>query len=204
MSLSPRARPIYGSKVLIFALLVALLQACATGGGREIVWFEEVSLSSGNTITVERGEVRRLVAEPFQKAGWLYQGSWIEGSIPGVGPFRWETSLSPWLLDLGADKRWYMIGMSGHTSEHEYGLFMPRPMWPRYIPFRLVDNKWTRIVEHDVPIEFTKPNLLVFGETIFEPLPGSVEDKEIRQKYTFGFSNGDKLDLSLKEQLNRP
>lgn len=184
---------------------VSLLAGCASGRGPEIVWREEVKLSSGEVITVTRGEVRRFVAEPFQRGGWLYQASWIEGSIPGVGPFRWDTPLTPLLIDRAADGHWYMVGRAGNTAEGEYGLYSPRPETrPLYIPFRLDGGKWTRIVERDFPTELDKPNLLVFGSIIFEPTEASYTDTEIRKQRRFGFRNGDTLALSLKVLVNRP
>jgi hypothetical protein len=195
--------------IRIALLLVALFSSPSVfaSAGREIVWLEEVKISTGKTITVKRGEIRRRVAEPFQKAAWLFQEAWIEGDIPEIGRFRWETSLRPWLLDRGQDGLWYLIGMFGaYSAQYEYGLYTPRAeIRPRYVPFRLRNGRWERIVARDLPEEFMSPNLLLYGETLFQPQKdGPTHETEVLKDFPRGFSNGDKLTFPLKAKVHIP
>ena len=195
----------------IFRLVLtscAVIIAGCVSPGQEIQWNEEVKISTGEQIVVKRGEKRRYVGAPFEKKGWLFQEAWIEAELPNAGRLRWDTSLSPWFLDRASDGTWYLVGLtSSYSSHHEYGLYHPRNAGALFVPYRLREGNWERILGKDFPAEFKTPNLLVYGELIFEPRPNgyywdgtTYRGRPIERK----FSNGDLLDLAQKERVNFP
>ena len=189
---------------LVLTSCAVIVAGCAAGP--EIQWNEVVKISSGEQIVVKRGEKRRYVGAPFEKKGWLFQEAWIEGDLPSVGKFRWETSLRPFLLDRGDDGHWYLIGLSGHRSEYEYDLYHPRNE-TFFVSYRLDDGVWRRIVGSELPISLntTKTlNLLFSGSMIFEPSDRYRYATEELKRSPHRFWNGDLLDLELKERVQRP
>lgn len=176
--------------------------------GNEINWNEEVRLSTDENIVVKRGEIRRYVREPLQKGDWLFQEAWIEWELPAFGRFRWDTTLRPWLLDRASNGTWYLIGMKGsYSSESEYGIHHPHGRGALFVPFQFRNNRWERILGTDLPAEFQKPNLLVYGELVFEPHPNATYWDGVthrRRPQEREFSSGDLLDLARKERVNVP
>ena len=159
---------------------------------------------NGNTFIARRSETRRYVVEPGQKGGWLFQEAALEADVPGLGHIKWETSLHPWLLDRANDGRWYLIGMVGaYAADSEYGIFDGRGTGPRFVFYRAREGDWERILVNDLPTELATPNLLLYGEEIFDPDP--------RRRYWTppsgpaprrNFFNGERLELDLKSRLN--
>lgn len=183
-------------------LALGLLSRCADPG-REIIWNEVVEASTGERFTAKRKEVRRSVAEPFQSAGWLFQQSAIEANVPGIGLVTWETSLRPWLLDRANDGRWYFIAIKGsYGSDSEYGLFDGRGYGPWFVIYRHRAGEWERILDKDVPPQFTKPNLLLNGSAIFEVDLTSPYWDDNPPRAQSRFRNGDLLSLELKRKVN--
>ena len=148
--------------------------------------------------------MRRYAAEPLQKGGWLFQEAILEAEVPRIGAVRWETSLRPWLLDQAKDGRWYFIAMHGsYGSTNEYGLFSGRGMGPQFVFYRYRPGEWERILAKDLPPELVYPNLLVYGEAIFEPDPSDsywAGNPPLKR----AFRNGELLTWELKRRINVP
>jgi hypothetical protein len=117
-----------------------------------------VRLSTGEVIRIERWEQQELVAEPFQKPGWIFRGAGFKARLPvaSAGDLIWEGTLAPLALDLGPDNVVYFVGVAlTRRAEREYRL----PPDKSHVAFSLRGGQWERITLHELPA-ITKPNLL--------------------------------------------
>ena len=154
---------------------VANVREASHGQTRE--WAEVVRTLTGHEFTVRRGERRRFAAMPFTKGSWQFEEGWIECDLPKGGHLRWDTSLSPWLLDQAEDGTWYLVGADmTWRSLHEYGLFNPRGWHKHFAAYKLSGRSWQRIIASELPPEFTRPNLLVFSDFVFEERERTIYD----------------------------
>ena len=210
--MSLRAISLYSSLALFATLAIGCLNvngrsACAPDG-KELMWRETVKLSNNEEIIVNRGEKQRCVGEPGRGSGWLFDQAWIEADLPDAGHLRWDTSLSPWLLDRAPDGTWYIVGTSPSSSSvFEYGLGSPTGIYKMFVAFHLVGNKWIRIKAAEFPSEFTKPNLLVYSRAIFgEKTDFLFFDGETYRRAPADppLRKGDVLSLERKDAINFP
>lgn len=164
---SMTTKPTSGRASLLSVLALVLLTGCANAQSdpneerwgvhrfKRIQWEEEVRFSTGEVI-VKRGERRRAAYGGEMRPGWLFDEAWIEATLLGVGPTRWEGSLSPLVLDVTPAGEWYLLAAIGaNRGRRDYQL--SRDMW--YVAFRLSGTTWQRIPFAEFPESF-KPNLL--------------------------------------------
>lgn len=152
------------SMLLIGVLLVQTGCATAQPGGKmkEIHWREQVRLSTGEVIVVERGEKLRRTGEGL-KNWWLFDEGWLQAKLPGVGSTRWEGTLSPLVLDVTAKGEWYLLGViAAPRAYREFNL--PEHKW--YVAFKLQEGVWQRVPFAEFPEAF-KPNLLADSYELF-------------------------------------
>lgn len=155
------------SMVTSFALVAVIeLTGCAqaqSGAGmKEIHWQEQVRLTTGEVIVVERGEKLRRVGQGFEN-GWLFDEGWLKAKLPGVGETRWEGTISPLVLDVTSKGKWYLLGITTAYRGHEdYKL----PEHKRYVAFTLTGGAWQRVPFTEFPPEF-QPNLLGNANRLF-------------------------------------
>jgi hypothetical protein len=166
--------------VLTILTVLALISACANA--KEIHWEEQVRLSSGEVMVIERGEKLRSVYDggPF-RPGWLFDEAWLKAKLPGVGETFWQGALSPLVLDVTTRGEWYLLGIV-RTSPggREYRLSGGK----RYVAFRLQEGTWRRIPFVEFPEQFAA-NLLANTSRLFliEDTPnGSTVNFDMKQK----------------------
>jgi hypothetical protein len=130
---------------------------------KEINWREQVRLSTGEVIVVERGEKLNLVSEPGRGSGWLFDEAWLKARLPSIGETAWQGALSPLVLNVTPRGDWYLLGVTGAYRGHQdYQL----PDGKRYVAFRLRNGSWQRVPFTEFPAEF-QPNLLGGTDSLF-------------------------------------
>lgn len=159
----------------VAALLLLLIAAgCASAGGREVrkvvEWKEQVQLSTGQVIVIERGDRYRPADDGRGGLGWLFDEAWLVADLPGAGQARWDGSLRPLVLDVTPEGRWFLVGVVGaYRGWKDYGL----PEQKRYVAFELSGKTWQRVPFAQLPESF-KPNVLANAYQLFliEGTPG--------------------------------
>lgn len=169
---------------LAVLMLAPILGACATV--RTVEWTEDVKLSDGRTIVVERAnEYRRVmdVGAGFQR-GWNFERASIAADLPPPVGRRvsWQGLMSPIVLDVLNDGEVYLVGVPTPAGSDEWRV----PRHELYVAFKLVAGEWKRIAIADMP-ETLRPNLFVSAGTYF-----------IKQ----GAGSDTHLDLPIKEKLD--
>jgi hypothetical protein len=166
------------------AAVVGVLSLAATSGSaKEIYWTEQVRLSSGEVIVVERGETLRSVFDVgAMRSGWLFDEAWLKGSLHGLGETRWEGGgVSPLVLDVTPDGQWYLLAIVRTLrGERRYQLAQRS----RYVAFKLQAGVWQRVPFAEFPEQF-QPNLLgnTYGLFQTNEVPsGTTVDYEMKRK----------------------
>ena len=156
-----------GGHLRVFFVLMAIPVMGACSNMKKVEWTEDVKLSDGRIIVVQRSaEYRRVmdVGAGFQR-GWLFQKSSITADLPSPVQRKvsWEGSLSPLVLDILPDKVTYLVctlGSGANRAEWKV------PDHEFYVAFRLVSDGWQRIPLADLPLS-VQPNLLGSTYTLF-------------------------------------
>ena len=171
------------NRFMRFVLMVGVLSITSTfAAAKDIHWKEQVRLSSGEVIVVERGESLRSVYDggPL-RPGWLFDEAWLKGNLPGVGETTWQGALSPLVLDVTAHGEWYLLAIVRTLrGEREYKLASST----RYVAFKLQAGVWQRIPFAEFPEQFL-PNLLGNTSRLFqidETPSGTMVDFEMKHK----------------------
>lgn len=155
----------YKLPALFLMTIVPMLGACSNM--RHYEWTEDVQLSDGKMVVVQRSEDYRQVTDigaGFQ-TGPLFQKATISAQLPRSSARRieWTGSLSPIVLDELPGGDIYLIGhaMTG-AGQNEWNLG-----WHGvYVAFRLTDDRWVRVPIEQIP-ESVQPNLLPNGYDLF-------------------------------------
>jgi hypothetical protein len=175
--------------IMLMAILI-WLTGCASADMEEregvhrykrIHWKEQMRLSTGEVIVIERGERRRLAYGGQLPFGWLFDEAWLEAKLPGIGTTRWEGALSPLILDVTPAGEWYLLGaVYASRGRKDYRL----PEHKRYVAFKLRNSSWQRISFTEFPDSF-QPNLLVSTGTLLwekEIQNGMLVDFEMKHR----------------------
>jgi hypothetical protein len=169
---------------LVMLMLVPTLGACSNE--KKVEWTEDVKLSDGRMIVVNRYEEYRRVTDAGAgfRVGWLFQKSRITAELPAPiqRKVSWEGNLIPLVLDVRPDKSVYFVGwvatgagmIEWKVSRREH-----------YVVFRLTNEGWQRIPLVELPLS-VQPNLLGSTERLFISGKGR---------------SGMRVDLKLKEEL---
>jgi hypothetical protein len=150
--------------LLLFAI-APMMGACSSM--QHFEWTEDVQLSDGRKIVVQRSEDHRRITDVgagFQQ-GLLFQRSGITATLPPpIGrKIAFDSSLSPLALDISPGNAIYLV-CSVPTRESELEWKVPREDF--YAVFRLLDDTWQRISLADLPVSI-QPNLLPSGYGLF-------------------------------------
>lgn len=149
---------------------------------KRIHWQEQVRLSTGEEIVIERGEKLRSAYGGVGTPGWVFDEAWLEAKLPAVGKTRWEGALSPLVLDVTPAGEWYLLGIvRASRGEKDYRLSDERK---RYVAFKLRGTAWKRIPFVEFP-EMFKPNLLASTDRLLKvdgAKNGMVVDSEMKQR----------------------
>ncbi len=153
-----KLRPaVLAAHLLVLLLGFAVTGCAALGDTRRVSWTEEVRLSTGEVIRIERWEQQELVAEPFQKPGWILRRAGFTVRLPAAGAeaAKWEGTLAPLALDVG-DGAVYFVGVAITTrADREYRIQPGKS----HVAFRLRGIEWERIKLSELPPAL-RPNLL--------------------------------------------
>jgi hypothetical protein len=150
---------------LAMLMLAPTLGACASM--KTVEWTEDVKLSDGRTIVVQRFEEYRRVMDVgagFER-GWLFQKSGIVVELPSPVSRKavWKGTLIPLVLDVQSGNEFYLVGViaTGH-GQFEWKV----PAHEFYVVFQWINDGWHRIPFADLP-RSVKPNLLASTYTLF-------------------------------------
>ena len=166
-----------GVRALLFgmiALQLALVSGCSFSNGiKRWSWSEEVELSSGEVIVVDRWEDRRQLTGLVERGGWVFVQGGIRIKPPhsGAQPIVFEEwRHSPRAIDITAERRIYLAVLQDSGGEHKYppppeegirttadGKILAGNL---YAAFQWVDGAWVRILLTRLP-EQTRVNLML-------------------------------------------
>ena len=154
-------------------LPLVLLSGCSFSSGiKRWSWSEEVALSSGEVIVVDRWEDRRQLTGLVQRGDWVFVQGGIRIKPPhsGTQPIVFEEwRLEPRVLDVTEDGKIYLVVLK------ETGAWYKNPPPPEerardtpsgrvsgnlYGAFQWVDGAWMRILLVQLPPQ-TQVNLLL-------------------------------------------
>ncbi|MCX7893694.1 MAG: hypothetical protein N2544_15175 [Burkholderiales bacterium] len=127
-------------------------------GARKVVRRqEEVELSSGRLIVIERGDRRRPAVEPGTRgSNGLFDEAWLVAELPGVGVVRSAGSLAPLVLDVSPEGRRFLPGVVRTYPGREDRAV---PAGERYVAFEPSGKGWQRTPLVQFPETF-KPSLV--------------------------------------------
>lgn len=138
--------------------MLPLVEGCSNM--RHFEWTEDVQLSDGRIIVVQRSEDRRRIVSPGDgfKEGWLFQRASIKAALPSPidRTMIWEGSLSPLALGIQDDGAVYLVCIvPTRAAELEWKV----SRYDFYVIFRLIKDAWQRISIAELPASI-QPNLL--------------------------------------------
>ena len=151
----------------LMALLLPLTGGCS--GMKKFEWTEEVELSGGRVITVQRMTEFRSVMDVgagFDR-GYLFDNASISADLPAPVSRKvyWAgRGLSPTVIDVLPNGMAYLV-CSIQTSIGRGTWQVPR--YEFYVAFVLDGNDWRRVALADLPPQIKKPNLLVVEDRVF-------------------------------------
>ena len=158
---------------VLFAVVMAPIMGCSNT--KTIQWHEQVKLSDGKVIVVERTQTYRAVSGDYQ-SGWLLSKASIRAAMPTTPSthVEWEGPLEPLAIDMTRDGTVYLVTIV--LTQQGARAYSPKD--GAHVAFKyLGDNRWQRIPRGMVPKNL-RVNLLVSvdfdqkysGHTISLPL----------------------------------
>lgn len=167
---------------LLGLLLMALTPLMACSQMKTITWKEEVKLTNGQVIVVERSEDYRQVYAGGGGPGWLFHYERIRTTLPAPnGEIAWDARLKPLALDVTADGSIYLVAVIAEAAgRKEYSL----PDGINHVAFKYSgNNQWQRVPISTVPREF-RPNLLASTQGLFIEQPSTAKFVDLALKAT--------------------
>ena len=149
------------------ALQLVFLSGCSLSSNvTRWSWTEEVELSSGKIILVDRWEERYKLggivqrgSQVFHRAGLRFDSA--NGPLPKIA---WESRVvSPLAIDLGPNGDVYLVTRAFAGAGHVYPRLPGEPPSKHptiHIAFRLVDGEWKQILLTQLPPKLQR-NLLI-------------------------------------------
>ena len=194
------------SRAAWLLLVLPLTGGCASGL-KKFEWTEDVKLSDGRMIVVQRTSEYRTVMDVgagFQR-GSLFDNASISADLPAPVSRKVEwrgQGISPIVLDIQADNSVYLICA---VSTNVGADFWRVPDNEFYVVFSLTTDGWKRIPIAELPLSVNKPNLFVSGYDLFitrDQRPPAHVDLALKQE----FDSRPSLSLSLKSivRLTKP
>jgi hypothetical protein len=149
-------------RCLIILAVLAGLSACSAK--KEVSWKEEVRLSDGSVIVIDRSQSYRRAREPAQKAGWLFDYATLEATLPPrARSVRWEGPAQPLVLDIDKAGQIYLLATM-ETFEGLRHYQVAEGTW--YVGFRFDGETWMRVNLGEFPRGMS-PNLLASTWELF-------------------------------------
>ena len=169
-------------RIRLAAIVGALSVTSSLAAAKDIHWKEQVRLSNGEVIVVERGEsLRSVYSGGPLRPSWLFDEAWLKATLPGVGETRWDGAVSPLVLDVSSKGEWHLLGIVvAYRGRESYKL----PVGKCYVAFKLRAGVWERVPFVDFPTSF-QPNLLGDTFTLFierQQPSGAFIDLEFKTK----------------------
>lgn len=152
-----------GMRTLLALAMVALLAQCSSDPEKTVHWEEEVALSNGVTVVINRTQIYRRVGEPGQGSGWLFDRASLAAKLPGNDNVQWSGQLQPLILDLGLDQETYLL-TTVQTYRGKQAYDVPEGVY--HVAFKWKNAAWDRISLHDFPTSL-RPNLLASTYLLF-------------------------------------
>jgi len=146
-------------------LIIALMPLSAYSQMKTVKWKEEVRLTNGQMIIVERAQDYRYGYAGGGRPGWLFDYARIRGTFPPPnGEIAWEGRLAPLALDIASNGSIYLVAVLATVAgQKEYGM----SDGSYHVAFNfMANNKWQRIPITAVPREF-KPNMMAATHRFF-------------------------------------
>src|ERR1039457_2516019 len=144
--------------------LVALIPLAACSQMKTITWREQVKLSDGQIIVVERTATFRNVYAGGTGNGWLFQRERIKAVLPPLNKeVVWEGGLEPLAIDVAKNGEIYLVAIAETSQgQEEYSIGDTR-----HAAFKFSGSgQWIRTPVESVPHEI-HPNLLIDRVTLF-------------------------------------
>ncbi len=166
-------------KIAVLALCALTLTAC---GDVNLIWSEEVVLSSSKTIVVKRGATGEKLGEIGGSGGWEQKEMWVEIKGEPLGVFTpptWRTAYVPMLLDYDAEKSEWLIVATFYTCQGWTDL--GKPKLP-YVEYRVAEKSEWRVVPLESELYGRKANMLTGVRSGGEPSLVTVPDKTTRDR----------------------
>lgn len=126
--------------LIVCALSGLVLTAC---GKTNISWKEEVKLSSGEVITVQRTAKTKAFGEIGGPGGWENEGMSVKVIHPKLpdNPPEWNFPFVPLVFDRDSQtKQWFMVA-TFYSCQSWYAL--GRPKLP-YTEYRVINGQWVQ------------------------------------------------------------
>lgn len=148
-------------------LLLLLPGVAACSNTKSFDWREDVRLSDGRVIVVDRKEEYRQVMDVGAgfRIGWLFQRSSIAANLPAPinRKVSWEGSLQPLALDIQPDRTVYLVCIvTTGVGRDEWSV----PDNEVHVSFHLTAEGWRRISLSQIP-QSVQANLLGNTQTLF-------------------------------------
>jgi len=140
---------------ILFAIAV-MLSGCSNDPEKTVQWEEDVALSSGAAIVINRTQIYRRVGEPGQGSGWLFDRASLTARLPGKEPVQWSGQLQPLILDFGPNQQTYLL-TTVQTYRGQQAYNVPEGVY--HVAFKWTDATWNQIPIDDFPSSL-RPNLL--------------------------------------------
>ena len=189
-------------RVFFGLMCLPIMGACSSE--RQFQWTEDVKLSDGQMIVVQRSEEYRRVMDVgagFQR-GWLFQKAGISAELPAPISRKvvWEGSLSPLVLDIQPDSAVYLVcNVITGASQIEWKV----PDNEFYVVFRLTDKGWQRVPLSELPLSI-RPNLVPNGYGLFikrEAHSGIHVNLEFKSELISSFPASDQVRTIIRLQM---
>lgn len=159
----------------LLTVVIGMYGVTACAAERVYQWAEDVALTGGRQIIVDRRAVFEATNDLLgaRGPGWLFKESSITAELPAPisRHVSFEGRLAPIVLDISAGAA-YLIGVPTAIGEDQWKV----PPSDLYVAFRLGAQGWQQIPLRDVP-EGIRPNLLASVRTVFldhAPVPSHV------------------------------
>lgn len=164
-------------KMAVLACCLLSLTAC---GDVNLLWSEEVALSSGKVIVVKRGATGEKLGEIGGSGGWEQKEMSVQIKGEALGMFTppiWRTAYVPMLLDYDAEKNEWLIVATFYTCQGWVDL--GKPKLP-YVEYRVAEKGEWRVVPLESELYGRKANMLTGVRSGGEPSLVTVPDKTKR------------------------
>lgn len=162
--------------------LVSCLFGLAACGKVDLIWSEEVLLSSDKIIVVKRSAVGEKLGEIGGSGGWDPTNMSVEINGEPIGAFTppiWRSAYVPMLLDYDSGKGEWLIVATFVTCQGWFDL--AKPELP-YVEYRVAQKGQWRVLQLESELFGRKANMLTGVRSGGEPSKVTIKEKAQRDK----------------------